>query len=234
MKRTHVFLLAALIAGSVLTRSQANAELVLEVSSEGSLRSLVAARDEIRKLKPQEPTRVVFKAGTYLITEPVVFTSEDSGTEKAPIVYEAAPGSRPVISGGKSITGFKRQADGTWTATVDPGWQFEQLWVNGKRAVRAREPDEFFFYLRYGREKMGKTDGPKPKDIARQTLDADPADLVSLQNVPESERAGVQTLFFHKWDNTRKYLDGFDVKTGKLLTSAGRQITLCSPRRGDA
>ena len=47
MKRTHVFLLAALIAGSVLTRSQANAELVLEVSPEGSLRSLVAARDEI-------------------------------------------------------------------------------------------------------------------------------------------------------------------------------------------
>ncbi|MEQ8633690.1 right-handed parallel beta-helix repeat-containing protein [Gimesia maris] len=228
MKRTHVFLLAALIAGSVLTRSQANAELVLEVSPEGSLRSLVAARDEIRKLKPQEPTRVVFQAGTYLITEPVVFTSEDSGTEKAPIVYEAAPGSRPVISGGKPITGFKRQADGTWAATVDPGWQFEQLWVNGKRAVRAREPDEFFFYLRNGREKMGTTDGPKPRKIARQTLYADPADLASLAKVPESERAGVQALFFHKWDNTRKYLDGFDVKTGKLLTS-GRQMKQWNP-----
>ncbi|HAH46650.1 MAG TPA: hypothetical protein DCM07_17680, partial [Planctomycetaceae bacterium] len=228
MKRTHSFLFAVLIVGFALTGSQANAELVLEVSPEGPLQSLAAARDEIRQRQPKEPVRVVFKAGNYFITEPLVFTPEDSGTAAAPVTYEAARRSRPVISGGKRITGFKREGDGTWTANVDPDWQFEQLQVNGKRAERAREPDEFFFYLRNGRETMGTTDGPKPRKIARQTLYADPADLASLEKVPEAEREGVQALFFHKWDNTRKFLDGFDVKTGKLFTS-GRQMKHWNP-----
>lgn len=222
-------LLAVLITFVSLTAgTQARAEVVLTVSPEGPLTSIAAARDEIRKRSLKEPVRVVIQAGTYSITEPLVFTPADSGTAEAPITYAAAPGSRPVISGGKPVTGFKVEPDGTWTTTVDPDWKFEQLWVNGKRAVRAREPDEFFFYLRNGREQMGKTKGPSPRTIARQTLYADPADLTPLLNVPESERAGIQALFFHKWDNTRKFLDGFDAKTGKLFTS-GRQMKRWNP-----
>ena len=133
-----------------------------------------------------------------------------------------------MISGGKQISGFKVDPDGVWSTTVDSGWKFEQLWVNGRRAVRAREPDEFFFYLRNSREKMGKTDGPRPQKIARQTLYADPADLASLKQVPEAERSGIQALFFHKWDNTRKYLDEYDAPSGKLLTS-GRQMKHWNP-----
>jgi len=221
-------LLALLITVAALGSSIADAEIVLEVSPEGPLRSLAAARDEIRKRQPQEPVRVVVKAGFYPISDPLIFTPDDSGTAESPITYEAAPGSRPVISGGRQISGFQVEPDGTWTATVDSNWKFEQLWVNGKRAIRAREPDEFFFYLRNGREEMVKTDGPKSKTIARQTLYADPADLDSLRKVPKSERAGVQALFFHKWDNTRKFLDGFDVETGKLFTS-GRQMKHWNP-----
>jgi len=221
-------LLALLITVAALGSSIADAEIVLEVLPRGPLRSLAAARDEIRKRQPQEPVRVVVKAGFYPISDPLIFTPDDSGTAESPITYEAAPGSRPVISGGRQISGFQVEPDGTWTATVDSNWKFEQLWVNGKRAIRAREPDEFFFYLRNGREEMVKTDGPKSKTIARQTLYADPADLDSLRKVPKSERAGVQALFFHKWDNTRKFLDGFDVETGKLFTS-GRQMKHWNP-----
>ncbi|MCA9006650.1 MAG: right-handed parallel beta-helix repeat-containing protein, partial [Planctomycetaceae bacterium] len=131
MKKSQTFLFAVVVTISALTGSQADAELILEVSPEGSVRSLSAARDELRKRQPQEPTRVVIQAGTYFITEPLVFTPEDSGTASAPITYEAAPGSRPVISGGKPITGFKLESDGTWSVNVDPNWKFEQLWVNG-------------------------------------------------------------------------------------------------------
>jgi len=228
MKLFNVCLLTLLGAIVSLITADAHAEIVIEVSPEGPIKSIAAARDEIRKRQPQEAVKVLIQEGVYPITEPLVFTSQDSGKRNAPISYEAAPGSRPVISGGKPISGFKVEPDGIWTATVDPSWKFEQLWVNGKRAVRAREPDEFFFYLRNSREKMGMTGGPKPKKIARQTLYADPADLASLKQVPESERAGIQALFFHKWDNTRKFLDRFDAQSGKLFTS-GRQMKHWNP-----
>ena len=69
--------------------------------TDGPLASLAGARDAVRKLitagKLDGPLRVCFTDGTYRITEPVVFTPEDSGTQKAPIVYEAAPGAKPVI-----------------------------------------------------------------------------------------------------------------------------------------
>lgn len=211
---------AALLAVFVLPVG-AGAEIVIEVSPGGEFSSLTAARDEIRRLKPSEPVRVVVADGVYPVTEAVFLGPEDSGSSEAPITYEAAPGARPVISGGRLISGFQPQPDGTWMTKVDPDWDFEQLWVNGRRAIRAREPDAFFFYLRNGREtKEGK--------LARQTLHADPADLATLAEVPEAERARVQALFFHKWDNTRKFLDGFDVASGRLFTS-GRQMKHWNP-----
>ena len=36
-------------------------------------------------------------------------------------------------------------ADGIWTAHVEPGTSFEALWVNGRRATRARTPKEDYF-----------------------------------------------------------------------------------------
>jgi hypothetical protein len=192
---------------------------VLKVSAEGPLRSIAEARDEIRKRQPTETVHVIVSDGVYPISEAIVFSPQDSGTAEAPVIYEAAPGARPVISGGKEITGFVVQPDGIWMAKVDPAWQFEQLSVNDRRAVRAREPDEFFFYLRNGREVMGKTEGLNPRPIAQQTLYADPVDLTSLREVSQAERSRAQILLFHKWDNTRKVLDAVDLEAGKLFTS---------------
>ena len=45
--------------------------------------------------------------GVYSIAEPFVLTPQDSGTKSCPISYENAPGASPVISGGRTITGFQ-------------------------------------------------------------------------------------------------------------------------------
>ncbi|NND98566.1 MAG: right-handed parallel beta-helix repeat-containing protein [Pirellulaceae bacterium] len=208
------------------------AQRVLKVSPDGPLRSLAEARDEIRQLNDDEAVRVIVADGVYPISAAIVFTPQDSATAQAPVVYEAAPGAHPVISGGRVIDGFTVQPDGTWTTSVDPAWQFEQLWVNGRRAVRAREPDHFFYYLRNGREAMEKTAGPNPRPIARQTLYANPNDLATLRDLSTAERNAAQILLFHKWDNTRKFLDGFDLEAGKLFTS-GRQMKSWNPLTRD-
>ena len=49
--------------------------------------------------------RIVVRGGIYPLTEPLFFRPEDSGTEKNPTIVEAAPGERPVLSGGVTVTG---------------------------------------------------------------------------------------------------------------------------------
>lgn len=58
------------------------------------------------------------RAGTYRITEPIVFGPEDSGTEKHSITHAAAPGDKVVISGGRPIAGWKKGAGEIWTVEI--------------------------------------------------------------------------------------------------------------------
>ena len=62
---------------------------------------------------------------------------------EAPVSFEAAPGARPVFSGGRRIVGFQPGANGIWTANVPEvaagRWYFEQLWVNGQRVDQLNE-----------------------------------------------------------------------------------------------
>src|SRR5438128_10113751 len=70
---------------------------------DGPLATLTGARDALRRLRGvgplAAPVRVRIAGGTYRITEPLIFEPRDSGTAQAPIVFEAAAGARPVISG---------------------------------------------------------------------------------------------------------------------------------------
>src|SRR6266498_3131131 len=46
--------------------------------------------------------------GTYQLTQPLTLDARDSGSGGHRIIWTAAPGARPVISGGTRITGWKR------------------------------------------------------------------------------------------------------------------------------
>ena len=58
--------------------------------------TLKGARNRIRFLRQQSrvnaPVTVWIHAGCYELTEPVVMTAEDSGSESAPVIYRAWPG----------------------------------------------------------------------------------------------------------------------------------------------
>lgn len=78
---------------------------------DGPFATLQRARDAIRKLKKdgglgEHDVRVLVAEGEYALAKPLELTAEDSGTEKARIVYRAVPGQRVVLSGGKRVTGF--------------------------------------------------------------------------------------------------------------------------------
>ena len=86
--------------------------------TDGPFATLAKARDAVRALR--KPATVRIRAGTYALTEPLIFTPRDSGTPRSPVIYEAAPGETVVLSGGRRITGWKpvaRLPGVAWTAT---------------------------------------------------------------------------------------------------------------------
>lgn len=91
-----------------------------------------AARDLARTVTGRE-VRVLLEDGTYRLDEPLKLGSADSG-----VTWAAAPGAHPVLSGGQDITGWRQNADGTWSARVPEGVTPRQLFVDGRRATRAR------------------------------------------------------------------------------------------------
>ena len=95
---------------------------------------------------------VFIKGGDYQLNAPLVFEPVDSGTETMPVTYQAMPGEKVQISGGKRITGWTKGRNGIWQADIPEvkagKWYFEQIWVNGETRHRARTPNTGFFQVK--------------------------------------------------------------------------------------
>lgn len=115
---------------------------------------LRGAQLRLRELRSQGkltvPIEVVLREGVYLISEPLRFTPEDSGTETSPITYRAATPGTVTLSGGRQIEGWRPEGNGVWCAEVPEvragKLYFRQLFVDGRRALRARSPNQGFFH----------------------------------------------------------------------------------------
>jgi hypothetical protein len=104
---------------------------------------------ELRRLNktvPGEPVRIFMKGGIYPLYEPVFIRPEDSGVAASPTVIEAMPGEIPVLSGGIRLNKWKKEGK-FLTAQIPEfngnSFTFRQLWINGKKAVRARDVSDF-------------------------------------------------------------------------------------------
>lgn len=109
--------------------------------TDGPFASLVKARDASRLAKG---ATVYVREGTYFLNEPLILTSEDSGT-----TFSAYENEKPIISGGRQIKGWKKveiEGKKLWMIEIpevkDGKWLFHELWVNGKRRVMARHPNK--------------------------------------------------------------------------------------------
>jgi hypothetical protein len=78
--------------------------------------------------------------GTYRLAAPLVFAAADSGTNGHTITWQAAAGAHPVLSGGRSVTGWtvSDSSKNIWKASAPGTFATRQLYVDGKLAMRAR------------------------------------------------------------------------------------------------
>jgi hypothetical protein len=110
--------------------------------------SIERARIEAGKLKKtgSNSINIYLREGTYYLEKPLVLQPDDSGSEIQAIRYMSYGGEKPVLSGGKRITGeWKPYADGIMMCKIpeekNGKLDFTQLFINGKRQIRARYPN---------------------------------------------------------------------------------------------
>ena len=100
--------------------------------------ALQQAREE-RRLNGTEDICIRLQPGTYRLNQTIIVRPEDSGTR---IVADG----KAVISGGVKISGWKKQGN-LYVADVPEfngrPLEFRQLWINGKKADRARDVADF-------------------------------------------------------------------------------------------
>ena len=165
--------------------------------TDGPFATLEQARDALRQLKAAErlkaPVTVMIRGGTYPLSAPLVLAPEDSGTEDCPITYAAYPGETPVVSGGKPITGWQRGEAQLWTVEIPEvkagEWYFHQLFVNGERRRRARQPNEASYSIVGPVDPEDAYNNPKnrngfqfePGDIKSNWTNLDDVEVVVLQ-----------------------------------------------------
>ncbi len=123
--------------------------------TDGPFATLLRARDSVRMLKGEGrlkgPVIIYIRGGLYFLPEPLVFTTEDSGTLAAPITYVAYRDETPILSGGRLISDWKPSERGLYTTLLpevrEGKWKFRQLFVNGERRYRARTPNSGFLQV---------------------------------------------------------------------------------------
>jgi hypothetical protein len=111
------------------------------------LATLTKAQQLIRALdkKPGKAIKVLVRKGTYYFEKPLVFEPADSGSADCPITYAAYPGEDVTLSGGRRLDcRWVPYKDGIMMCNLPKDAKgrlhFTQLFVDGKRQVRARYP----------------------------------------------------------------------------------------------
>jgi hypothetical protein len=121
-----------------------------------TIQKAIKATRELRRINPtkiNEDIHIIISGGVYQILQPIILNAED-GDDNFKTIVEAAPNELPILSGGIQITNWnkttlntkglnKQIANKVWVANVPNvngnEFNFRQLWVNGNKAIRAKD-----------------------------------------------------------------------------------------------
>ncbi|MEX0332607.1 MAG: right-handed parallel beta-helix repeat-containing protein [Puniceicoccaceae bacterium] len=121
------------------------------------LREALRKAREIRRTSEENLSgeiQIVLGDGFYPLVDSVLIRPEDSGTLDSPTVIMAAPGTRPVISGGIALAGWRLAENlpaGFPATALGKVWvveapmsagrpvEYRHMWLNGNRVAKARD-----------------------------------------------------------------------------------------------
>ncbi|MCX7924345.1 MAG: right-handed parallel beta-helix repeat-containing protein [Fimbriimonadales bacterium] len=121
--------------------------------TDGPLRTPQRALELLLQGEPA-PTEIRLRGGVYFLQEPISITPQHTEKAQGRLKLAAYGGEVPILSGGRRITGWKQtewNGKTVWVAEIsavrEGKWYFRQLFVNGKRATRARYPNKGYLQV---------------------------------------------------------------------------------------
>lgn len=162
LKQQRNLFLAFLLIGVFLSANAAeiwvstqgnDANLGTKSSPFATVQMALRKAREMRRLKDasiKDGIHIILMEGTFYLNEPLFVRPEDSGTAESPTTIEADINAKPILSGGVEIKNWKKtttsinglKAGMVWVADAPQNAgeiiNYRQLWVNGKKAVRAK------------------------------------------------------------------------------------------------
>ncbi len=121
-----------------------------------TLNAAIRIARELRRLNNssiKDGIRISIEAGFYPLYEPIIIRPEDSGTINSPTVISNINNGEVVLSGGQSLKNWKKVTSSViglpalaqgkvWVANVPYDLIFRQLWINGNKAIRAKDHND--------------------------------------------------------------------------------------------
>lgn len=173
--------------------------------------------------------QVLVRAGTYYLSQPLSFTSTDSGTANLQVNWANYPNENPAFSGGMKITNWKKNGS-QWSATLPTNTQyFEQMFYNGQRRLRPRLGGSLGTYYRVAATVYlpGSSGGSAPDPncsvyiagkgwecFDRFVYTATDPISSNWQNLNGSYPAGdIELYLFERWDASKLRIKSIDTST---------------------
>src|SRR5260221_8219836 len=119
--------------------------------TDGPFATPKGAMSRLRESQPKGrgTNTIILRRGTYFLSEPLVLRPADSS-----LSFVGYAAEQPTLSGGKRIQGWSEvELNGKklWAASAAGAdgkkWIFRELWTNGKRATRARHPNQGYLAI---------------------------------------------------------------------------------------
>jgi hypothetical protein len=176
------------------------------------LPSIELAIAEVQKIRRQpahagEPISITLHSGTYFLPKAIRIPAE-----AGPLTITAPPGQSVVISGGTAIAGWKPatfNGHACWAADVpEVGmglWDFHELWINGKRATRARHPAHGYLAVVIHADKNQPWN--QPWNQGQDWFGYKPGDL------PDALPADAEAIIANRWVEARLSMLTVDPRT---------------------
>jgi hypothetical protein len=204
-------LVSAFAANSVqavdLYVSPAGSDAFVGTTQAKSVASLAKARDLARPYAGKTAVTVHVADGVYYLPETLTFASQDSGSEKNPVVYKADNEGEAVLSGGSKLElEWQPYRDGIFQAKTPAGLEVDQLFIDSKAQRMARYPNY----------------DPKKKTAAYQGYSADAFSKERAANWADPTGGYIHAMHKSQWGGYHYRITGKDAE-GEVTYEGGWQ-----------
>jgi len=191
--------------------------------TDGPFATIDAALKIAREARKTSAVKINLRGGTYFLERPLMLTPDTASVEfkdrrgrmrlsGRPLIFAAYKEEKPVLSGGRRITGFKpevvdgRKAWGVELPEVKAGkWYFRQLWVNGERRFRARLPKTGLYKVESSPKARSQWRGQGQFTFRK-------GDIRNWKNLED-----VELSIFHVWLNSHLLIKSVDERKREVI-----------------